>query len=201
MTALSRALACQAWIVSSGVLTGAGQRVVDERGDPAARCREGAAVEILDRLQALELHVHVGVHVDGARQQIEARDIDFPLRRAEVEAEARDPAALDADVGVEGVAGGYDRAAAQDQVHRTRSPPRRSALSATSMRAGVMAHFSRTATGPYSVFGGSAFGRGDPLSNTAIPSGNATQGCLLSFQTTRPGSSKPGSPKQPTATP
>ena len=104
-------------------LAGAGQRVVDERGDTAAGRRDGAAMKILDRLQALELHVDVGVHVDGARQQVEAGNVDLPLRWAEVETEARNLAALDADVGVEGVAGRDDRAAAQDQVHLTPSLP------------------------------------------------------------------------------
>ena len=106
MTALSRALACHAWIVSSGGLAGAGQGIVDERGDTAAGpLRRLPLWKSSTDWQALELHVDVGVNVDGAGQQIEARDVDLAGRGAEAEAEARDPAALDADVRVEGVAG------------------------------------------------------------------------------------------------
>ena len=54
---------------------------------------------------------------------------------------------------------------------------------------------------PYSPFGGVAAGLGVPWGNSGTPSGNLIQGCLLSLQTTRAGSTKPGSAKQPTATP
>jgi hypothetical protein len=54
--------------------------------------------------------------LDAARQHQQPARIDDPLRAAEVVAERRNPAVLDADIAGDAVDGGDDRAAAHDGI-------------------------------------------------------------------------------------
>ena len=63
----------------------------------------------------------MGVAVDAAGQHELAARVDLAPPGRQAEADRRDRLAADADIGPEGVGGGRDRAAADDEVVRVRS--------------------------------------------------------------------------------
>ena len=90
----------------------------------AERRRARAALEVVghDDAGAARLgEMHVAV--DAARQHQPAARVDHLVGRAQVVAERRDPAAADADVADDGVAGVGDAAAADDGVELAHQLP------------------------------------------------------------------------------
>ena len=84
-------------------------REVDDRGGAAERRGHGTRVEVVRREGPTEGELHVGMHVDAARDHVLACRIDaFRARRLEVLPDHRDLLVLDEHVGLVGIRGGDD---------------------------------------------------------------------------------------------
>ena len=94
---------------------------VDDARRPAGRGRAGAGVVVVDRARAAERHRHVRVVVDQARQDEAAGRVDDLRVGVPDVADGDDLLPVDQDVGNRRVAGGHDRAAADERSHA--APP------------------------------------------------------------------------------
>ena len=89
----------------------------DDGGGAAAGRRAGSGVEVVGHARGgFHRLVEVAVRVDAAGCDDAAGGIDLAGAAFQAGAELRDPAAADADVAVEGVAGSGDAGVADDQV-------------------------------------------------------------------------------------
>src|SRR6185369_10431513 len=75
-------------------------------------------LEIVSRRGPAERHVEVSVDVDAARQQVLAGGVDDPIGgHVERGADGGDLVAVDEDVALIAIRGGYDRPALDQQTH------------------------------------------------------------------------------------
>ena len=94
---------------------------VDDARRPAGRGCTRAGVVVVDRARAAERHRHVRVVVDQARQHEAAGRVDDLRVGVPDVADGDDLLPVDQDVGDRRVAGGHDRAAADERSHA--APP------------------------------------------------------------------------------